>query len=172
MQALINAATLPSTAVSVVFTNCTAETTQKRFSNSTYKANRCHSTLGIQELSTFNLDCVIWIIFHSLKLWQRLSSFFIHNAEKILKKILWFRLGLNLCHASSYQSGNIAKHCSIHSLQNEVPRQPKTRGPWATVHSSIYLQMPRNSLPVLPQQLGHKFDHTIKRSKVILVSSF
>ena len=27
-------------------------------------------------------------------------------------------------------------------------------------------------LPVLPQQLGQKFDHTIKRSKIILVLSF
>ena len=35
-----------------------------------------------------------------------------------------------------------------------------------------FLQMPCNVLPVLPQLLGCKFDHTIKRSKVILVSSF
>ena len=32
-----------------------------------------------------------------------------------------------------------------------------------------YLQMPCNILPVLPQQLGHKVDHTIKRLTVILI---
>ena len=31
-----------------------------------------------------------------------------------------------------------------------------------------YLQMPCNILPVLPQQLEQKFDHDVKRSKVIL----
>ena len=31
-----------------------------------------------------------------------------------------------------------------------------------------YLQMPCNILPVLPQQLGHKFDPVLKRSNVIL----
>ena len=34
-----------------------------------------------------------------------------------------------------------------------------------------YLQMPCNILPVLTQQLGHKFDCAVKRSKVILGSS-
>ena len=38
--------------------------------------------------------------------------------------------------------------------------------------ATTYLQMSCNILPVLPQQLGHKFDHTIKGSKAILVSSF
>ena len=52
-----------------------------------------------------------------------------------------------------------------------------TRGQWDMIRSPD-----KNSygitanamqlLPVLPQQLGHKFDHTIKRSKVILVLSF
>ena len=32
--------------------------------------------------------------------------------------------------------------------------------------------MPCNILPVLPQQLGEKFDSVIKRSKIILGSSF
>ena len=35
-----------------------------------------------------------------------------------------------------------------------------------------YLQMPCNFFQYLPQQLGHKFDLTKKRSTVILVSSF
>ena len=35
-----------------------------------------------------------------------------------------------------------------------------------------YLQMLCNILPVLPQQLGQKFDCAIKRSKVSLGSSF
>ena len=35
-----------------------------------------------------------------------------------------------------------------------------------------YLQIPCNILPVLPQQLRHKINHTINRSKVILGSSF
>ena len=38
--------------------------------------------------------------------------------------------------------------------------------------ATAYLQTPCNILPVLPQQIGHKSDHTVKRSKVILVSSF
>ena len=56
-------------------------------------------------------------------------------------------------------------------LLKKYPKYQK-RGPWATIRSPAYLQMPCNSLPVLPQQLGHKFDHTIKRSKVILVSFY
>ena len=35
-----------------------------------------------------------------------------------------------------------------------------------------YLQMPCNILQVLPKQLGKKFDRAVKRSKVILGSSF
>ena len=35
-----------------------------------------------------------------------------------------------------------------------------------------FLQMPCNILPVFPQQLGHKFNHSVKTSKVILVSLF
>ena len=34
-----------------------------------------------------------------------------------------------------------------------------------------YLQMPRNIFPVLPQQLGHKSDRALKRSKIIVESS-
>ena len=53
----------------------------------------------------------------------------------------------------------------------------QSRGTWATIRSPD-----RNShcisandmqlLPVLKQQLGHKVDHTVKRSKVILISAF
>ena len=53
-----------------------------------------------------------------------------------------------------------------------LKKKKKKRGQWATIDSPAYLQMPCNSLPVLPQQLGHKSDHTIKWSKVILVSTF
>ena len=35
-----------------------------------------------------------------------------------------------------------------------------------------YLEMPCNILPVLPQQLGQKFDSAVKRSKIILGSLF
>ena len=53
----------------------------------------------------------------------------------------------------------------------------KTRGPGATIRSSdktaiAYLLMPCNFLPPFPQQLEHIFGHTVKRSNVILVSSF
>ena len=53
----------------------------------------------------------------------------------------------------------------------------KTRGPWATIRSrdknDYYISAnTMQLLPELPQQLGHKFDHTIKRLTVILVSPF
>ena len=47
----------------------------------------------------------------------------------------------------------------------------EANGPWFAHLSKTaiaYLQMPCNFLPVLPQQLGYKFDCAIKRSKFIL----
>ena len=51
----------------------------------------------------------------------------------------------------------------------------KQEGPWATIRSpdknSYCISVnAMQLLPVLPQQ-GHIFDHTVKRSKVILVST-
>ena len=51
------------------------------------------------------------------------------------------------------------------------------RGPWASIRSpdtNSYCISANTMqlLPVLQQQLGHTFDHTLKTSTVILVSSF
>ena len=59
----------------------------------------------------------------------------------------------------------------------DTGHQTQTRGPWATIHSpdkNSYCTSANATqfLPLLPQQLGYKSDHTIKRSKVIIVSLF
>ena len=51
-------------------------------------------------------------------------------------------------------------------------KRPMCRNLLTWVKPITYLQKPCNFLPVLPQQLRHNLDRTIKRSKVILGSSF
>ena len=77
-----------------------------------------------------------------------------------------------------YLKSNVLKRlCSLCGWQKSLfdcigvrPKQ-EAHGPQFAhlIKTAIaYLQIPCNILLVLPQQLRHKYDHTIKRSKVIL----
>ena len=64
---------------------------------------------------------------------------------------------------------------ALFRFHTNIVRKQEAHGPQFAhliTTATAYLQMPCNILPVLQPQLGHRFDHTIKRSKVILVSSF
>ena len=82
------------------------------------------------------------------------------------------RLQYALC-----DSDMLNKYFIAQMADNTFILHRKTRGLWAMIHSpdknSCCLSVnAMQILPVLPQQLGHKFDHTIKRSNIIQVSSF
>ena len=62
--------------------------------------------------------------------------------------------------------------CHFDHLWDVKARGSSARFAHLSETAIAYLQMPYNILPVLPQQLGQKFDSAVKRSKVILGSSF
>ena len=75
-----------------------------------------------------------------------------------------------------YVSNKEHNHVCKIDLKNTIIRhKQKAYGPrFAQLSKTIvvYLQMPCNNLPVLPQQLQHTFDRAIKSSNIIIGSSF
>ena len=72
--------------------------------------------------------CIIWIIFYSLKLWQRLSSFSIHNGiiipEKFLSAFAWSRTHAMQALTNTATAPNTAAS-GVFTIV--LPRQPQKR---------------------------------------------